>query len=108
MIRKGRSELTIENYRDHVERIFKDWLDKPLMELADYPAQVATKHDAITAEHGPYIANGSMRTLRAIYNHARKTNKGLPADNPVSAIDWNEEQRRNTAMGLSDHSSVSP
>ena len=102
MIRKGRSELTIENYRDHVERIFKDWLDKPLMELADYPAQVATKHDAITAEHGPYIANGSMRTLRAIYNHARKTNKGLPADNPVSAIDWNEEQRRNTAMGLSD------
>lgn len=102
MIRKGRSERTIESYRDHVERIFKEWLDKPLIELADDPAQVATKHDAITAEHGPYIANGSMRTLRAIYNHARKTNKGLPADNPVNAIDWNEEERRNTAMGSGD------
>lgn len=102
MVRKGRSERTIESYRDHVERIFKDWLDKPLVELADDPAQVATKHDEITKESGPYIANGSMRTLRAIYNHARKTNRGLPADNPVNAIDWNQEQRRNTAMGPGD------
>ena len=44
--------------------------------------------------NGPYIANGSMRTLRAIYNHARKANKSLPADNPVNAIDWNGEKRR--------------
>lgn len=102
MIRKGRSERTIESYRDHVERIFKDWLDTPLVELADDPAQVAKKHDEITKESGPYIANGSMRTLRAIYNHARKTNRGLPADNPVNAIDWNQEQRRNTAMGPRD------
>ncbi|WEX08651.1 integrase arm-type DNA-binding domain-containing protein [Chelativorans sp. AA-79] len=102
MVRKGRSERTIESYRDHVERVFKDWLDKPLVELADDPAQVATKHDEITKESGPYIANGSMRTLRAIYNHARKTNRGLPADNPVNAIDWNQERRRNTAMGPGD------
>ncbi|MGA8155036.1 MAG: integrase arm-type DNA-binding domain-containing protein, partial [Rhodoplanes sp.] len=30
MERKGRSPGTIENYRDHMERLFKDWLDKPL------------------------------------------------------------------------------
>jgi site-specific recombinase XerD len=102
MVRKGRSERTIESYRDHVERIFKGWLDKPLIELAVDPSQVATKHDEITKESGPYIANGSMRTLRAIYNHARKTNRSLPADNPVNAIDWNQEQRRNTAMGPED------
>ncbi|MGX9943175.1 integrase arm-type DNA-binding domain-containing protein [Bradyrhizobium denitrificans] len=102
MVRKGRSELTIEGYRDHVERLLKEWLDKPLVELADDPAQVATKHDEITKESGPYIANSSMRTLRAIYNHARKTNRSLPVDNPVSAIDWNQEQRRNTAMGPGD------
>ncbi|MHB2266443.1 tyrosine-type recombinase/integrase [Aliihoeflea sp. PC F10.4] len=102
MVRKGRSERTIDSYRDHVERIFKDWLDTPLVELADDPAQVATKHDEITKESGPYIANGSMRTLRAIYNHARKTNRGLPADNPVNAIDWNQEQRRDSGMGPAD------
>lgn len=102
MVRKGRSERTIDSYRDHVERIFKDWLDTPLVELADDPAKVATKHDEITKESGPYIANGSMRTLRAVYNHARKTNRGLPADNPVNAIDWNQEQRRDSGMGPAD------
>lgn len=102
MVRKGRSEGTIESYRDHVERIFIEWLDTPLKDLADDPAQVAKKHDAITRDNGPYIANGSMRTLRAIYNHARKTNRELPADNPVNAIDWNGEKRRDTAMGATD------
>jgi integrase len=102
LVRKGRSELTIESYRDHVERIFIEWLDVPLQELGLDPAKVVTKHDDITKENGPYIANGSMRTLRAIYNHARKANKSLPADNPVNAIDWNGEKRRNTGMGTSD------
>jgi len=102
MFRKGRSEGTIESYRDHVERMFIEWLDVPLKDLADDPARVAKKHDTITRDNGPYIANGSMRTLRAIYNHARKTNKELPADNPVNAIDWNGEKRRDTAMGATD------
>jgi site-specific recombinase XerD len=102
LVRKGRSELTIESYRDHVERIFIEWLDAPLQKLGLDPAKVVTKHDDLTKENGPYIANGSMRTLRAIYNHARKANKALPADNPVNAIDWNGEKRRDTGMGTSD------
>ena len=48
------------------------------------------------------MANGSMRTLRAVYNHARKTNKSLPRDNPADAVDWNEEERRDTGMGSAD------
>jgi integrase len=43
-----------------------------------------------------------MQTLRAIYNHARKTNRSLPRDNPADAVDWNQEERRNTGMGASD------
>ena len=42
MRRKGRSEGTIENYRDHVERIFAEWRDKPLAELAGEPRRSAT------------------------------------------------------------------
>ena len=102
MERKNRSERTIESYRDHVERIFKDWLETPLAELGEDPAKVSEKHDTITEDNGPYIANGSMRTLRAIYNHARKTNRELPADNPVDSVDWNHEKRRSTGMGLAD------
>ena len=63
---------------------------------------MAKKHDEVTKENGPYIANGAMRTLRAIYNHARKTNKKLPSDNPADAVDWNEEKRRDTGMGVAD------
>jgi site-specific recombinase XerD len=102
LVRKRRSEKTISGYRDHVERILVDWLDAPLNELAMDPARVAKRHDEITKENGPYMANGSMRTLRAIYNHARKTNRSLPRDNPADAVDWNEEKRRDTGMGIGD------
>ncbi len=102
MIRKGRDARTIENYRDHMERLFGDWLDKPLAKLGRQPKLVAERHDKISAENGPYIANGAMRSLRAVYNHARKTNLDLPPVNPVTAIDWNTEQRRDTGMGTGD------
>ncbi|MGF7008640.1 integrase arm-type DNA-binding domain-containing protein [Aminobacter sp. BE322] len=102
MERKNRSARTIESYRDHVERIFKDWLDTPLKVLGDDPGRVSAKHDEVSEKHGPYIANGSMRTFRALYNHARKTNRELPADNPVDSVDWNHEKRRETGMGLAD------
>jgi integrase len=102
MKRKGRSPGTIENYRDHMERLFKDWLDKPLARLGRQPTLVVERHDRITRENGPYIANGSMRSLRAVYNHARKSNTDLPPVNPISAIDWNKEHRRKTGMGAND------
>ena len=31
--RKGREASTIADYKDNVERVFKDWLDVPLAEL---------------------------------------------------------------------------
>lgn len=102
LIRKGRSEKTISGYCDHVERLFSEWLKTPLLDLANDSALVAKKQDQLTKENGPYIANGSMRTLRAIYNHARKTNRSLPRDNPADAVDWNQEERRNTGMGTGD------
>ena len=100
--RKGRSEKTIIGYRDHVERMMKEWLDTPLFQLAEDPASVADMHDRISKENGPIQANGTMRTLRAIYNHARKRHRDLPAYNPTDAVDWNPEARRNTAMGMND------
>lgn len=79
-----------------------DWLDKPLLLLAQDPRLVKERHDKITRKNGPYIANGAMRSLRAIYNHARRTDRSLPPDNPVDSIDWNPEERRQTGMGAKD------
>jgi Arm DNA-binding domain len=98
VVPKGLSGTTIKNYRDHVERLMADWLDQPLSVLGLEPNLVASRHDKITREQGPYLANGCMRTLRAIYNHARKTARQLPAENPVSAVDWNQEKRRDTGL----------
>src|SRR5689334_22077348 len=53
LIRKNRSEKTIKGYRDHIERIFAEWLDETLHELATDPARVAKKHDEVTKENGP-------------------------------------------------------
>jgi hypothetical protein len=102
LVRKNRSEKTIAGYRDHVERIFAEWLDIPLHELGGDPALLAKKHDDVTRENEPYLASGAMRTLRAIYNHAWKTNKKLLSDNPADAVDWNEKKRRDTGMGAGD------
>lgn len=100
LVRKNRSEGTIAGYRDHVERIFKAWADKPLRDLGEDWDLVARQHEAITEENGPYIANGAMRTLRAIYNHAWKKDRTLPPGNPCDAVDWNNEERRSTGMGV--------
>lgn len=102
MRRKGRSEITIADYEDHVERLMAGWLDKPLKELGDEPVLVKQRHDELTKDNGPYMANGCMRTFRAVYNHARKTARYLPSENPVNAVDWNPERRRNSGMGEED------
>lgn len=99
LLKRGRSAGTIANYRDHMERLFARWLDTPLAELAASPKLVRDRHAQITRENGPYIANGSARSLRAVYNWARrKIDRTLPADPPIDASDFNDEERRDTAM----------
>jgi hypothetical protein len=100
--RKDRSAATIAGYQDHVERVLKDWMKLPLKTLGENPRMVSDRHDKITRVSGPSAANGCMRTLRAVYNHARRSARMLPPDNPTMAVDWNEEKRRDTAMGSFD------
>jgi integrase len=100
--RKERSPATIKGYVDHIERALVDWIDLPLQVLGENPVMVAERHDTMSRENGPSAANGAMRTLRAIYNHARKSHRELPPENPTLAVDWNREKRRDTAMGVED------
>lgn len=100
--RKGRSKATLRLYRDHMERLFADWLDWPLSTIGDQPLLLTDRHDKISRDNGPAIANGAMRTFRAVYNHARKTCRALPPENPALAVDWNPEKRKDTAMGVVD------
>lgn len=102
MVRKGRAERTVENYSDYMERHLADWLDQPLAKLGLRPDLVIERHERLTVRNGPYAANGVMKAFRAIYNHALKGNRDLPAYNPALAVDWNPEYRRDTGMGVED------
>lgn len=101
--RKKRAAGTVRGYTDHMERLFADLLDRPLSEFGDNPLLLADRHDAITKANGPAIANGAMRSFRSVYNHAKKTSKALPRENPVGGVDWNPEHRRDTPWAWSTY-----
>lgn len=98
-----RSKRTLEGYKDGVERVLADWLDMPLRELGEGPEIVAERHAEITRDSGPYQANRAMSAFRAVYNHAlkKRLDRGMPPHNPVAAVDFNREERRNTGMDTS-------
>lgn len=100
--RKGRGARTIENYQDHVGRLMEDWQDRTLADLGSDPQFGIRRHERLSKANGPYIANGCMRTLRAIYNHARKGCRSLPPEKPLNSINWNKEERRDTVLRLAD------
>lgn len=101
MMRRGRCDRSIDGVRDGVERVLKAWVDEPLVNLGKDRRRVVQRHDELTERHGPYAANGAMRILRAIYNHAMKLDPELPP-NPVRAVTFNAETRRDTGMGAAD------
>jgi Arm DNA-binding domain len=100
--KREREDSTIADYRDNIERVLKDWLDVPLMEIGRDPRLVIDLHEKLTKQRGPYAANRAMRVLRAVYNHAQKYAPELRGMNPVSIVEFNPEKRRDTGMGKED------
>lgn len=79
--KKQRSERTIQDYTDKVERCLAALLDKPLREITR--AHASGLHAEITDAGHPYMANGVMRVGHAIYSHAAKDlEMPLPPLNP--------------------------
>ena len=82
---KARKELrprSVEEYRRSA-RYLESWLDRPLRQItAD---MVEERHAAIGETAGPASANGAMRMLRAVWNHALDRDGSLSA-NPVRRL----------------------
>ena len=103
LVRQGRSEKTIQEYRRYIDDHLSDWKSLSLRELTENMHLVACRHDALTQNRGTNAANHAMRTLRAVYRYARKRlDRTLPAEHPATAVDFNPERRRNTGMGIED------
>ena len=97
--KRGRSAKTIEGYAECIERddLLGKWLKRALAAIGHDRQGLQAEHKRITKKNGPYIANRTMRVLRAVYNNARRTWPGLP-DNPVIAIEFNAEEPRKNGM----------
>jgi integrase len=118
-------EKTRNGYRDAVERHLADWLEKPLSEVtresverrhAAIQAEVEERRrerarkagrDLVKPEHwgglsGASTANGVMRALRAVWNHANDRGPAL-GPNPVRLRRaWFAEPRRERTVSADD------
>jgi len=119
--RKTLRPATRHDYENVLERYCRDWLDAPLADLT--PEHVAKRHIRICEDvsrgktrgkqrdgaprtknrlaTGHSAANGTMRILRAVWNHARMA-KLVEGENPVAALSqtraWFKERRRDTII----------
>lgn len=88
---KGCTLRSIETVRDESRRHFASWLERQLASLRH--EEVAARHESLTRENGPYLADRVMQQLRAVYNTAARSLEGLPDANPVVGIAFNRIRR---------------
>lgn len=108
---KARSDLkerTIYDYKRFMKTYFKEWENKPLIEISK--DLIEKKHRSI-GERSPAQANLAMRFMRAMFNFASgkyEDSEGNPiiADNPIKRLSqtrsWYKIERRQTVIKASD------
>lgn len=84
---------------DRERSYLKEWLDRPLASING--KECRARHEQITSDNGPHVANRVLRELRVIWNHITKetaagTIEGFAtgtvfAANPTIAVVWNKE-----------------
>ncbi len=112
-----RRPASIAYYRYNVEFYLKDWLAKPIADIT--PEMVERRFAKIVEEvqarprkgeraqagffSGASTANGTMRSLRAVWNFTRKRDSSL-GDNPVQRLsgEWHEEPERESVLRPTD------
>ena len=92
------SERTIEDVLASRERYLADWKKLPLKDLTR--SMVRAKHQELSEKRGKVTANHVMRDFRAAYNLALRIidDPDLLPDNPVKAVTFNKERRKNAVI----------
>ena len=99
---RERSERTIEDMLASRDRYLADWKKLPLKELTR--SIVRAKHQDLSVKRGKVTANHVMRDFRAAYNLALRVidDPDLLPDNPVKAVTFNKERRKNAVIHPED------
>lgn len=91
---KGNSQATFDDYQFKIDCHMPDWLDRPMVEITRQAAR--QRHQKVGAT-SPYMANGTMRVLRAIWRRARREHPELP-ESPTANVDFFPEQGRTAVI----------
>jgi integrase len=96
------AERTVVDTLARRDRYLADWKKLPLTSLTR--SLVRAKHHELTVERGKVTANHVMRDFRAAYNLALRVidNPDLLPDNPVKAVTFNKERRKNAVIHPDD------
>jgi integrase len=96
MKKKNGSKATLDDYQAKIDCHMSDWLDRQLIDITR--PMVTDLHTKIGEKNGnPYMANGVIRVMRAIWNRARKTYPDLP-ESPTRAVDFYQEESRTSVI----------
>lgn len=90
---KKLSEVTVDDYRYLFQQYLSDWLDRPLVVLGEDRRAVRERHQRISKNHGPTVADGTFRVFRAVYGRGLREHPELPP-NPTANVDFNGVKRR--------------
>jgi hypothetical protein len=91
----NRSQSTLADYQSKIDCHMSDWLDRPLVAIT---REVCSKrHTEIGKNNGTYMANGTMRVLRAIWRRTRRQHPELP-EPPTMNVDFYPEQGRTAVI----------
>lgn len=69
--RKTLKPRTTADYRWYMQSYLSDWMARPIADITK--DMIAARHARIGMEHGPYVANKTMRILSAFFNYANAT-----------------------------------
>ncbi len=95
MTRKNLSKITLRGYKYTLNKYLSDWANNPISSINK--DMVIARHAMLGECHGGYTANGTMRVLRLLINHANAL-YDLEIKNPVGHLSqikgWFPEKRR--------------
>jgi len=93
-------EGTKTTYECLMNEWLSDWMGKPIKEISK--TEVARRHLKIADKRSAATANGVMKTLRAVYNHAQAVSDGALPENPTKILSysrqWFQVGRRQTMI----------
>jgi integrase len=101
--RRGKPAVWHRNATNLANRlILPTWAQWSLADMSAVPAAIRDWHRDVTLGSGPIAANRAAEIMRAVYKHASRLNRHLPAALPTSAVTYNVESESQRGLAFKD------